>query len=121
VRQSYGYSVHAVRVAPFVAGSSPVVSPEWLPWVNLGLTATAVYLLLAPILLMARLFQRTLAFPGADVVLLFIGVGGAAAASMIPVGMMALGGSFPWSVSLWSTLCLIAAMFWCWRFRRLLI
>jgi len=57
----------------------------------------------------------------ADELLLLVGVGTAAAGSMAPVVIMSLGGDAGWFVVPWAAICLLQGMFWCWRYRPVLM
>jgi hypothetical protein len=115
----------AVRAAPFLEGTRPIANAAWAPWIGIGLMAVGLYMLFAP-LLVERPLRRSraaLELRGIDVdqLLLLLGVGGAAGASMLPLVMMALDGSSARLVLPWAAVCFIATMFWCWRFRHVLM
>jgi len=115
--------VVAVYAAPIVAKIGPRVDRFWLPWIAVGLSLVAVYLLIAPLVLPLILRRSTAAFDRSTEkhILLLMGVGGAAAASMLPVVFLALGGDAAGLVPPWAAVCFIVGLLWCWRCRRLLL
>jgi hypothetical protein len=114
----------AVWVSPYVAASRPVPNPVSWTWPHLGLFAVALGLLIAPILLQRPLLQGREAMRErgleVDQVLLLVAVGGAAAASMIPVIVMSLGGDARKFVLPWAAACCTCEAIWLWRLRRVL-
>lgn len=114
----------AVWAASYVAESRPVRSPASWAWPHLGLLAVALGLLVAPIFLQRPLLQSREALKERGIpveqVLLLVAVGGAAAASMIPVVVTSLGGDTSKLVLPWAAACFIWEAFWCWRLRHVL-
>ncbi len=118
----------AVRVAPILEASRSATTPLGSSWVNGGLIATMLYVFLSPLVLrqlLRRSQQSREAFERhgmtADELLLLVGVGTAAAGSMAPVVIMSLGGDAGWFVVPWAAICLLQGMFWCWRYRPVLM
>ena len=118
----------AIRIAPLLeSGQASPLSP-WLPWASIGLSAVALYLFIAPVVFQllrwkSRQVQEALerAHIDPDRLSLYLGAGAPAAASMTPVIILSLGGESGRFVVPWATACFISAVFWCWRFRRVLL
>jgi hypothetical protein len=113
-----------VWAAKLIVQVGPLSSRPPVRWIPLGLFAVALYLLVAPFIARPGLLRRrdTLRQRGTDPeqLLLLMAVGGAAAASWMPVFLIFLRGDSTWLVLPWAVTCFIVEALWCWRLRHVL-
>ena len=115
------------QTAAILTATRPVSAPLGSAWTNGGLIAGALYVFLSPLVLhwlLGRSPQSREALErrgtnGRDLVLL-VAVSVSAAGSMVPVIIMWVGGDSGSFIVPWAAVCLLHAIFWCWRYRHLL-
>jgi hypothetical protein len=117
----------AVQIAPILKAIRPASAPLGSAWTNGGLIAGVLYVFLSPLVLQwllgrspqSREVLERRGTTGPDLVLL-VAVSVSAAGSMVPVIIMWLGGDSGSFIVPWATVCVLHAIFWCWRYRHLL-
>jgi hypothetical protein len=120
--------VGVVRLAPLMEATRPTSAPLGSAWTSGGLIAGLLYVFLSPLVLLWLLgrspeSREALERRGTTVpnLVLLVAVGVSAAGSMVPVIIMWLGGDSGSFVVPWATVCVLHAVFWCWRYRHLLM
>ena len=120
--------VGVIQTAAVLKATRHVNVPLGPVWTNGGLIAGVLYVFLSPLVLQWLLrrsprSREALERRGTnepDLVLL-VAVSVSGAGSMVPVIIMWMGGdSGPFIVS-WAAVCWLHAIFWCWRYRHLLM
>ena len=94
----------------------------WVPWAHLVLVLVALYLLVVPFVIGFR-FRKTenrKAENNLEHVALLMGGGGATAVAGLAFLLVAFGGGSMSAMYAWASVSLAAALFWSWKYRRLL-
>jgi len=94
----------------------------WVPWAHLILGLIALYLLVTPFVIAFR-FRKTEnrnTENNFEHLALLMGGGGATAVAGLAFLLVAFGGGSMSAMYAWASVSLAAALFWSWKYRRLL-